>query len=169
MADFPLWQFSLAYYARPGVASACLMLQDECGVDVNVALFLLFLAAQNRVIDDDDMRRIVAVASPWHDAVVSPLRSVRRRMKSGSQGFGAIPTEALRDEVKRVELSAERLLQKALDTLGSEASFASGNASSLPAARANLVGYGRLLGIAEARFQPLLEHFHAYQSRDERG
>ena len=38
------WDFSLAFYAMPGVADACLQLQDGCGADVNVLLFLLYRA-----------------------------------------------------------------------------------------------------------------------------
>jgi len=42
--ESPFWRFSLRFYSRPGVAAACLALQDEAGADVNLMLFLLFLA-----------------------------------------------------------------------------------------------------------------------------
>jgi uncharacterized protein (TIGR02444 family) len=32
----PFWEFSLAFYAEPGVAPACLAMQDLEGVDVNL-------------------------------------------------------------------------------------------------------------------------------------
>ena len=32
------WDFSLAFYALPGVADACLELQERCSVDVKVML-----------------------------------------------------------------------------------------------------------------------------------
>ena len=40
----PFWKFSLGYYRGAGVSEACLELQDRCGVDVNVVLFLLWMA-----------------------------------------------------------------------------------------------------------------------------
>ena len=44
----PFWTFSLGYYRGAGVSEACLELQDDCGVDVNVVLFLLWQATQKR-------------------------------------------------------------------------------------------------------------------------
>ncbi|WP_375055865.1 TIGR02444 family protein [Zobellella sp. DQSA1] len=38
-----LWQFSEQHYARPGVAQACLQLQDEHGANANLLLLLLLL------------------------------------------------------------------------------------------------------------------------------
>jgi uncharacterized protein (TIGR02444 family) len=35
------WRFSLALYARPGVAAALLGLQDRAGRDVNLVLYTL--------------------------------------------------------------------------------------------------------------------------------
>ena len=32
----PFWTFSLGYYRGAGVSEACLELQDNCGIDVNV-------------------------------------------------------------------------------------------------------------------------------------
>ena len=33
------WRFALGFYARPGVAPACLELQDRHGKDVLIALY----------------------------------------------------------------------------------------------------------------------------------
>ena len=44
----PFWQFSLAFYRQPGVADACIRLQEEAGVDVNLLLFLLWQASLKR-------------------------------------------------------------------------------------------------------------------------
>jgi hypothetical protein len=38
MIDNPFWDFSLALYAKEGVADACLLLQDKLGYDVNLLL-----------------------------------------------------------------------------------------------------------------------------------
>ena len=41
----PFWDFSLKLYASPAVQTACLDLQDDCGVDVNVLLYMLWQAS----------------------------------------------------------------------------------------------------------------------------
>ena len=38
----PFWRFSLQLYRLPGVAEACIELQEKCGADVNLLLFLLW-------------------------------------------------------------------------------------------------------------------------------
>jgi len=38
----PLWTFCVQHYGRPGVATACLRLQDEHGLDVNMVLACLW-------------------------------------------------------------------------------------------------------------------------------
>ena len=35
----PFWQFSIKFYAVPGVADACIALQDQAKVDVNILFF----------------------------------------------------------------------------------------------------------------------------------
>ena len=47
----PFWQFSVKFYAVPGVAQACIDLQDQAGVDVNILFFLLWNATQNRALN----------------------------------------------------------------------------------------------------------------------
>ena len=37
--DHLFWDFSLEVYAKEGVADACLRLQDDLGIDVNMLLF----------------------------------------------------------------------------------------------------------------------------------
>lgn len=41
----PFWRFSCAVYAAPGVAQACLELQDTHGADVNLLLLAAWLGA----------------------------------------------------------------------------------------------------------------------------
>ena len=41
----PFWDFSLALYRKPGVAAACLRLQDGPGLDVNLLLYACWTAA----------------------------------------------------------------------------------------------------------------------------
>lgn len=108
------WRFSLAIYASPGVAPACLRLQDEHGKDVNVLLFCCWLGASGRgrlstqALDDADK-----VVAPWRHGVVEHVRAARRAIKAL-----AMPgSENLYSKAKAVELEAERLLQARLAAL----------------------------------------------------
>jgi uncharacterized protein (TIGR02444 family) len=142
-SDSAFWRFSLRFYALPHVAPACLALQDEANVDVNLMLFLLFLAESGRAITRDDVARLDAGIAPWRSEVVEPLRALRRRLKSGIGDVTAATSEGLRNMVKKIELEAERLeqgrLENAAPTLGKPA-------PRLEAARANLAAYEAYLG-----------------------
>ena len=139
------WQFSLAFYARPGVADACLRLQDDAGADVNVMFYALFLAMQSRQIGRADAARIDALIKTWREAAVVPLRTLRRRLKTGIEPFPAATTEELRNAVKRIELEAERLEQEWLEQLAPAASIGARAISQAAAAQSNLAAYGALL------------------------
>ena len=137
------WRFSLGFYAIPGVAPACLELQDEANVDVNLLLFLLFLAQEGRAVTRDDVARIDASIAPWRAEVVEPLRTIRRQLKTGVGDIPPASSEALRTMVKKIELEAERLEQGRLE---SEAPNLGKPGPVEAAARANLEAYEGHLG-----------------------
>jgi uncharacterized protein (TIGR02444 family) len=110
----PLWRFSLAYYAKPGIPEVLIALQDEHGIDVNVLLLVLWLASEERVIDDDEMERIAEHSRGWQEAVVSPLRAVRRALKTNMPLVAAAAAEPFRNKIKAIELEAEHIQQDAL-------------------------------------------------------
>ncbi|UCH74039.1 MAG: TIGR02444 family protein [Rhodospirillales bacterium] len=106
--DHPFWDFSLALYARPNVAEACLRLQDKLGVDVNLILFACWAAANHRQPTSDGWRRLVAETSAWRVEVVEPLRRVRRFLTSTR----STPwSDGLRERVAALELDAEHVEQ----------------------------------------------------------
>jgi uncharacterized protein (TIGR02444 family) len=72
------WGFSLRIYARPDVPQACLALQDEGGADVNLVLFLLYLADCGRMLDEAAVAALDQATRDWREQVVKPLRGVRR-------------------------------------------------------------------------------------------
>jgi uncharacterized protein (TIGR02444 family) len=163
---FPdLWRFSLAFYRRPGVAGACLALQDEAGVDVNVMLYLLYLAAHGRRVDPNDMRRIEEVAAVWRDAVVVPLREIRRKLKAPLGTFEPAVTSGLRDDVKRIELAAERIEQQTLESLIALDAAQPDIRERLAYAHANMAAYADILGpLPPAPLQFILDAFAQQQS-----
>lgn len=141
--DSAFWRFSLRFYALPDVAPACLTLQDEAKVDVNLLLFLLFLAEEGRAVTRDDVAGLDLTIAPWRSEVVEPLRAVRRRLKGGVGEVPPATSEGLRNMVKKIELEAERMeqgrLEKAALNLGTPAARDA-------AARANLAAYADHLG-----------------------
>jgi uncharacterized protein (TIGR02444 family) len=142
--DSAFWRFSLRFYALPDVAPACLALQDEANVDVNLMLFLLFLAENGRAITRDDVARLDASIAPWRTEVVEPLRAIRRRLKSGIGEISAASSEGLRNMVKKIELEAERLeqarLENAAPNLGKPAARSDAASANLAAYEAHLGG-----------------------------
>lgn len=104
-----IWQFAVELYGEPRVADCCILLQDQCAVDVIHLLFLLFLlGADGFRADRDFVTRSRHVCTEWRDRVVIPLRQLRRDMKPMESG--AIEGAAqLRHQIKALELQAERL------------------------------------------------------------
>jgi uncharacterized protein (TIGR02444 family) len=135
----PFWRFSLAFYQMPEVAPACLRLQDEAGVDVNLLLFLLWNAAQGRRLAADAVADADRHVSEWRGTVVHPLRALRRALKTTTAGVAADLSEGIRSRVKSVELEAERIQQELMYELSHR--LVSEEVSPRDAARANIAAY----------------------------
>jgi uncharacterized protein (TIGR02444 family) len=144
----PFWRFSLQFYRLPKVADACIALQEEADVDVNLLLFLLWQARQRRRLSVADVTALEAKIAAWRDLTVIPLRSVRRGLKSPPALVEAATAEAFRIRIKAVELEAERLQQEAMFALAPAGAEASDPAE---AARANVAAYEQMLSV---RFPP---------------
>ena len=101
----PFWEFSLALYSRPGIADACLKLQDEHSVDVNLLLYCAWRCSVGAPLDAEGVSAVDAGIREWRAEVVQPLRTLRRKLKSVSG------SDSTRDLVKQAELDAERVQQ----------------------------------------------------------
>jgi uncharacterized protein (TIGR02444 family) len=145
-AETPFWRFSLKFYRQPSVSEACIALQDGCGVDVNLLLFLLWLASDDRQLSAEEVKMLDDNIRDWRNLTIVPIRDVRRKLKSAPTLVEAGTQETFRNKVKTIELEAERLQQEALyafaksGPLGTEA---------LPpvAALANILAYESVLGV----------------------
>jgi len=144
-AGSPFWRFSLALYRRPDVANACLALQDRHGLDVNLLLFLLWLATSRRRLAAEAVRALDQRLSGWRSQVVVPLREMRRTLKSEAPLVDAGAAVAFRERVKALELEAERLQQEAMHALAGDLA-SEPTAAVEAAARANLDAYAGLKG-----------------------
>lgn len=155
-SESAFWQFSLRLYGQPDVPAACLSLQDQHGVDVNLLFFILFLSTNERRVGTNDIRRMDAHINGWRTRVVQPLRAIRRDLKGGFAPVDAAAAEALRSTIKRDELHAERLQQEILErdfpaaTIGTKATLRA-------SAEANIAAYGEIIGaLPEAPVSTLL-------------
>lgn len=118
----PFWDFSLALYAKPGVAPACLGLQERHGADVNFLMFCLWHAAAGRGrIDDAAMTRTTGAVAEWHSAVVVGLRAVRKRLKTPIGTADAALAQALRARLQKIEIDAEHIEQLMLAATATQA------------------------------------------------
>ncbi|WP_442880845.1 TIGR02444 family protein [Bosea sp. (in: a-proteobacteria)] len=107
--DGALWRFALEFYARPGVAEACLTLQDEAEVDVIQLLAVIYAdLVLQQSLSSEDVAALHLQAQEWRAATVQPLREIRRFLKPARDGF---PEERhlLREKVKAAELLAEQI------------------------------------------------------------
>ena len=107
MADTnPFWEFSLELYGKAGVAPACLELQDNSGVDVNLLLFCCWRASEACELGRQELETLAAASSSWREEVLLPIRDLRVRLR------GRSGVEGCRDYLKQAELEAERLQQQ---------------------------------------------------------
>ncbi|WP_079230385.1 TIGR02444 family protein [Pseudomonas putida] len=108
-----LWNHALALYARPGVETACLDVQ-ALGGDVCLLLCATWLQAHAVTCREERAQALRAIAEPWQHDVVAPLRSLRRQWRTPAQQDPHLA--ALREQVKGLELQAEKELLQRLQT-----------------------------------------------------
>ncbi|MBU1285288.1 MAG: TIGR02444 family protein [Gammaproteobacteria bacterium] len=100
-----LWRFAEALYQRPSVEAACLLLQTQ-GADVCLLLCAAWLERRQIAYCDERAEALRALAQPWQQQVVMPLRQLRQNWRELAQSDNALA--ALREQVKKLELAAER-------------------------------------------------------------
>jgi uncharacterized protein (TIGR02444 family) len=123
-----VWDWALEAYALPGVPEACLALQDVHGQNTSFLLWAVYAEARDPAL----LAAAAQAARSWDAIALTPLREVRRRLKPPLPPVSDDARLALREEVKAVELAAERLLMETLEGL----SRARGGAPALEALEA---------------------------------
>jgi len=104
------WAFMLDFYRRQGVSDACLVLQDEAGVDVVEMLMLVYAdIVLGKLLSGGEIEALRAGTSGWREDAVLPLRAIRRKLKGARGDIAEGAKEQLRTEIKKAELQAERL------------------------------------------------------------
>jgi uncharacterized protein (TIGR02444 family) len=108
--DNALWRFACAFYAREGVAAACLVLQEQLGVDVNILLFAIFAQLERSIVlTPGDLATVDGLVRDWHCDIVQVLRRLRTRLKTGPLPAPSPITNRLRNRIKATELEAEQI------------------------------------------------------------
>ena len=141
----PFWRFSLRFYRLAGVADACIALQDEYGVDVNLLMFLLWRADEGSLLSADEVRSLDDKVRDWRNHAVIPIRNIRRKLKSARTLIEPGQQEAFRTKIKAIELEAERLQQHALFAFSQSASLGK-EADPSTAAHGNVCAYEHIMG-----------------------
>jgi uncharacterized protein (TIGR02444 family) len=130
-----LWAWTLEAYGQPGVAQACLALQDDHGQNTSLLLWAVWAEAA----DADLLARAADAAHSWEATALVPLRAVRRALKAPAPPVADAAREGLRDDVKAAELRAERVLMETLEAMGG----ARGGAHALAALEAASRAWGK--------------------------
>ena len=115
-----MWDYAVWLYGEPGVAAACLALQDQAGTDVNLLLFAAWLGATGRAPSPQVLAAAREMAEEWQDRVVRPLRIVRRELKPRLAAIDPMlraPLSTTRQQLAQVELELERAELTMLETL----------------------------------------------------
>ncbi|MDP3801061.1 MAG: TIGR02444 family protein [Phenylobacterium sp.] len=112
-----LRDWSLKAWAADGVADACLELQDSAGQNIPLLLWAAWCATEGRTPDEDALEAAADTARAWQETAIAPLRAVRRALKPRAPDLDDADREAVRAQVKAVELEAERRLLAALEVI----------------------------------------------------
>ena len=111
------WKFSLDLYDSEGVAAACLALQEEYQLDVNLLLFCYWHGSNFGVIDTERLRQAINFSAEWRRHVVQPLRDARHWMKLNADNNEQF--QLVRAGIKTEELAAEKYQQERLASIAS--------------------------------------------------
>nr|MBF0684334.1 TIGR02444 family protein [Pseudomonas sp.] len=114
MQPIDLCTFAFACYARPEVEAACLQLQDQ-GADVCLLLCGAWLEARKTGYQPQRLAQLEELGEHWQREVVKPLRILRQAWKEPSREDREL--DALRAQVKELELAAETILLRRLEAL----------------------------------------------------
>ncbi|MFA5677143.1 MAG: TIGR02444 family protein [Pseudomonas sp.] len=129
LADYAGW-----LYARPGMQTLLLALQDEAGQDVLLLLTACWLGQRRVVADERLWLSLQESQTRWRARVILPLRQVRRALADNAAAH------ALYEQVKACELAAEWHQLAVLEQLCQSAATADGSSQDYTLAHLQLSG-----------------------------
>lgn len=114
------WDWAIAVHGRDGVDAALNELQDTHGQCVAYLLWAAWAASEGRPLPPEILMQGAALARHWEGAATRPLRAARRNLKTPAPPIADQAREALREQVRKAEFAAERLLMETLESLAPE-------------------------------------------------
>lgn len=111
------WDWAVKAYGRPGVAEACLSLQDFHEQNIPLLLWSAWAAVEGRRPDEETIEAACDAARAYDRVITTPLRAMRRTLKAPVPDIDDEARQALRVQVKALELDAERRLMVELEAL----------------------------------------------------
>ena len=112
------WSWSIERYRQNGVDSLSLQLQDEHSLNVNLLLWTCWCAEHFETAPQSAINAAIEVANEWNRPITTPLRKVRRVLKTKTTIKRA---KDLRTQIKAAELGAEQIEQELLEELAKSA------------------------------------------------
>jgi uncharacterized protein (TIGR02444 family) len=105
-----LWTAVVGAYGQFGVAPLCLRLQEQGDIDVILLLSLCYAArGLGMPLSPAEVQALQAASEPWRARAVRPVRALRIALRAPVEGVGDTARETFRDQLKAMELAAERL------------------------------------------------------------
>jgi uncharacterized protein (TIGR02444 family) len=119
-------------------------------VDVNLLLFLFWLADDGQLLLADEVKKLDDKVRDWRNLTIISIRDTRRKLKGAKTLVDAGKQEAFRNKVKAVELEAERLQQEALYAFSQSGPLGK-HAAPPVAVRGNVSAYERIMNVTFPR------------------
>jgi uncharacterized protein (TIGR02444 family) len=114
----PFWDFSLSFYRQPGVADACLFVQDRYGLNINIVLFCVWVAnSGGGALTTAHIATALRRIADWEGHVIKPLREIRRACRREALGVPEFLLQMFQPQIETVELEAEHVEQLVLAEL----------------------------------------------------
>ncbi len=103
------WRYSLKFYGNETVKDVCLTLQSQYDINVNILLFICYLAQTGRgQIPKPVLQTIIDEIQQWHQGITKGLRNLRQQLKQIKDKDWA---SDLRKEILDDELISEQIEQ----------------------------------------------------------
>ena len=111
----PFWDYALDVYSRDGVSPALITFQDRHDLDVNILLLCLWVSHSGYgELDDTEFKYALGVSARWNPDIVCAIRAVRIRLREGVDLVPKELSDAVRQEILKVEIDCEHIEQLAL-------------------------------------------------------
>jgi len=114
------WDWAVEVHGREGVDALLIELQDAHDQCVAYLLWAAWAAAEGRELEPVLLLQGAALADHWEEAATGPLRHARRALKAPAPPVDDEARLALREQVRKAEFAAERLLMETLEALAPE-------------------------------------------------